>query len=618
MAFTPTAQAKAVGSDAWFDNVVQVDDPGTLPPDVLRVKHSSFDANAAVASLVSAAALDQAVQGERIVVEPLAPSIQVAAMDDRVINISVDEVSVTQPFDGVPGVPGVQVLGSTVLEDGATTTATFVFVAEDDGSYALAGSLNEPINPNVTFQQVFESTYALSELAPAQIEGEGTDDVDILDEDGAALDDPAVDDGMDEELTIGGNYVIDVIAAYGNNTGVARATSRAEIAAWMEQTNQALKNSRVNVRVNLLESMYVNYNQSPQGLLKDMENMRDRVGDLRRLSQRRDALGADLTALIVPNLIGNACGRGALPLPKGLGSDGFSVSVRGAGCPSIYTFAHELGHNLGAHHNPEDAGGILNRPYAFSHGNTVPGVSRTVMGYSRLCGYDANCPVQLQFSSPAVRFLNAPWLASGDAVKRDNARSVRLLAPYTSEYRGRGLAPDVPRSHKFYTQIKWMLENRIASGYADGTFRPEQAVSRSAMAAFLYRFAGRPSFTPPKTSPFTDVPKTQQFYKEITWLRSTGITTGIAGGRFNPKGEVTREAMAAFLYRLNGKPAFTPPTTSPFTDVSKNQKFYREITWLRSTGIAKGRADGSYGPKGSTTRAAMSAFLYRYNAKFGR
>jgi hypothetical protein len=163
-----------------------------------------------------------------------------------------------------------------------------------------------------------------------------------------------------------------------------------------------------------------------------------------------------------------------------------------------------------------------------------------------------------------------------------------------------------------------MLEKKIATGYADGTFRPAEPVSREATAAFLYRYSGSPAYTPPKTSPFKDVPTTSQFYKQVTWLASKGITNGYADGTFRPKDPVARDAMAVFLYRLKGKPAFTPPAKSPFTDVATSYKFYKEITWLRSTGITTGNADGTFAPLVSTSRADMSVFLYRYNVKFGK
>ncbi len=93
---------------------------------------------------------------------------------------------------------------------------------------------------------------------------------------------------------------------------------------------------------------------------------------------------------------------------------------------------------------------------------------------------------------------------------------------------------------------------------ADGsrTYRPLNAVNRDAMAAFLYRLAGKPAFTPPATSPFTDITPSSQFYKEITWLAASGISTGWTeqdGSKtYRPLSPVNRDAMAAFLYRFGG------------------------------------------------------------------
>jgi hypothetical protein len=91
----------------------------------------------------------------------------------------------------------------------------------------------------------------------------------------------------------------------------------------------------------------------------------------------------------------------------------------------------------------------------------------------------------------------------------------------------------------------------------DGTsqFRPTEPVSREAMAAFLYRAAGSPEFTPPATSPFTDVATGYPFYKQISWLAANNISTGWVMGdgskQFRPLQPVTREAMAAFLQRAD-------------------------------------------------------------------
>ncbi|MHA3723408.1 hypothetical protein ACXR2T_05965 [Leucobacter sp. HY1910] len=77
-------------------------------------------------------------------------------------------------------------------------------------------------------------------------------------------------------------------------------------------------------------------------------------------------------------------------------------------------------------------------------------------------------------------------------------------------------------------------------------------VSREAMAAFMYRMAGKPAFNP-SGRPFADMKPGDKFYKESTWMESTNITTGITqpNGRvhYAPRSKVTREAMAAFIYR---------------------------------------------------------------------
>lgn len=182
---------------------------------------------------------------------------------------------------------------------------------------------------------------------------------------------------------------------------------------------------------------------------------------------------------------------------------------------------------------------------------------------------------------------------------------------------------------QFTTEINWLGSHGISTGWTetDGarTYRPLTSVARDAMAAFMYRLAGSPAFTPPATSPFTDVATNNPFYKQITWLAANGISTGWteADGTktYRPLQTVNRDAMAAFMYRLDGSPAYTAPQTSPFTDVATNNPFYKEITWLAANGISTGwtEADGTktYRPLTPVARDAMAAFMDRYNTKFG-
>ncbi len=177
---------------------------------------------------------------------------------------------------------------------------------------------------------------------------------------------------------------------------------------------------------------------------------------------------------------------------------------------------------------------------------------------------------------------------------------------------------DVPAGTQFYNEISWLAFRGITTGYQDGSYKPVQPINRDAMAAFLYRLAGSPAFTPTKQT-FVDVPRGAQFYKEIEWLATKGITSGWdtpRGKEYRPVSPIGRDAMAAFLYRLKGQPAFTP-SKQTFTDVTRTTQFYKEIEWMASTKITTGYPDNTYRPTAQVGRDAMAAFLYRYVQLFG-
>lgn len=173
---------------------------------------------------------------------------------------------------------------------------------------------------------------------------------------------------------------------------------------------------------------------------------------------------------------------------------------------------------------------------------------------------------------------------------------------------------DVPPGLAFHDDIMWLAERGVTTGYSDGTFRPLSSVNRDAMAAFLYRYSGSPAFTAPEDPTFSDVAADNGFYKEIEWLAASGIATGWNDGTFRPLEPVARDAMAAYLYRLADRPAFEAPAVSPFRDVGTDNGFFKEITWLSSTGVTTGWSDGTFRPLDSVNRDAMAAFLHRFDA----
>jgi hypothetical protein len=110
-----------------------------------------------------------------------------------------------------------------------------------------------------------------------------------------------------------------------------------------------------------------------------------------------------------------------------------------------------------------------------------------------------------------------------------------------------------------------------------------------------------------------------KFYREIAWMYEAGLSTGIKnpeGGKpnYGPKLRLSREAMAAFIYRLEAPKGYAPPAKSQMLDMKRGDKFYTEISWMvdeqLSTGI-KVEDGREFWPKSRLSREAMAAFIYR-------
>lgn len=185
---------------------------------------------------------------------------------------------------------------------------------------------------------------------------------------------------------------------------------------------------------------------------------------------------------------------------------------------------------------------------------------------------------------------------------------------------------DVSVGAGFYAEIDWMGRTSLSTGtpvtYQRPLYKPVDAVSRQAMASFLYRMsvpAG--TYTPPATATFDDVTPSHPFYAAIEWMYANGISTGTAnpGGKplYKPNDAVSRQAMALFLFRL-ADPSGYSPTGQRFADVPTGSNYYIATAWMYDNNISQGTAQPSglplYKPTDPVSRQAMAAFLYRYSA----
>ena len=181
---------------------------------------------------------------------------------------------------------------------------------------------------------------------------------------------------------------------------------------------------------------------------------------------------------------------------------------------------------------------------------------------------------------------------------------------------------DVSHSTTHAEDIWWLASEEISSGYSDKTFRGTSAAARQDMAAFLWRASNLPSYraSAEDKEAFTDVNEGTSHAQDIWWLAAKGISTGYPDGTFKGQDTVVRQDMAAFLYRLAGSPAYTPSQADKkqFVDVTEKTPHAREIWWMVSTGLTQGYGDGTFRPQNAVTRADMAAFMRRFYKAFSQ
>jgi acetyl esterase/lipase len=179
---------------------------------------------------------------------------------------------------------------------------------------------------------------------------------------------------------------------------------------------------------------------------------------------------------------------------------------------------------------------------------------------------------------------------------------------------------DVAEDAPFHDDIAWMATTGLSTGYPGPRFEPTAVVTRQTMAAFLHRLSdhlGGPD--DPRPDPgFVDVPVGAPFYDDIAWLAATGITTGSPGPapgtvQFEPTAPVSRQAMAAFMQRLDLLlTGADPPAPDPgYLDVPASSPFHDDIAWLADAGITTGYPGPTFRPTQVVTRQAMAAFMHR-------
>lgn len=169
---------------------------------------------------------------------------------------------------------------------------------------------------------------------------------------------------------------------------------------------------------------------------------------------------------------------------------------------------------------------------------------------------------------------------------------------------------DVARTRWSYNEILHAYKSGLINGLTTTTFGPQKNATRAQLATMLYRMAGTPAVT--DSSSFTDL--TQDWYTDaIAWAQQNGIIDGLGNGKFGPNKNITREQLVTMLYRMHKTPA-TSGTLDDFSDASAVSAWAKDaVQWAVECGILQG-SNGKIKPKGNATREQVAAFLVRYMA----
>jgi subtilisin len=167
----------------------------------------------------------------------------------------------------------------------------------------------------------------------------------------------------------------------------------------------------------------------------------------------------------------------------------------------------------------------------------------------------------------------------------------------------------VPNGSPFYTFVQCLACQNIVGGYSDGTFRPGANVTRGQLSKFVANAAGYQDAIPAGQQTFTDVPNTNPFWVFIERVAAHGVVGGYSDGTFRPNNNVTRGQVAKFVSNAADYQDAIPATRQTFSDVPSSDTFWLFIERVYAHGVVGGYADGTFRPTANVTRGQTSKFI---------
>ncbi len=161
-----------------------------------------------------------------------------------------------------------------------------------------------------------------------------------------------------------------------------------------------------------------------------------------------------------------------------------------------------------------------------------------------------------------------------------------------------------------YTQVMQASEAGLMNGYGSSLFGKNDPITRGQMVQILYNYYGEDCGT---NSGFSDVPSSVWYAKAVTWASEKGVASGYSNGTFGPNNKLTREQMVTILYNVAGRPATNVSALAQFNDRGQVAAYaVNGFSWAVSNKVVSGTSNTTLSPRGTATRAQVAVILIRY------
>ena len=170
---------------------------------------------------------------------------------------------------------------------------------------------------------------------------------------------------------------------------------------------------------------------------------------------------------------------------------------------------------------------------------------------------------------------------------------------------------DVGQNDWFASAVRYVTGKSLMNGKSTTAFSPNGNMSRAMLATVLYRMSGE---TAEADSSFRDVSSSAYYAAAVNWASSEGIVNGTGANAFSPNASITREQLAAMLYRYAGEPSVSADL-SAYTDIVDISPYAsKAVEWCVAKGILSGKSATRLAPQDTATRAECAAMLQRFAA----